>query len=112
MQHRPGRDSRRRKTHQSGKPPCVATPHTVGPDWSVFNPETTLGHITVCLTQSKNLATAPNHFLELLAPSMAVSAVLAALRLHSLVLRVDLVVQAKHSLLTQVSPWSPPVSWR
>jgi len=33
---------------------------------------------------------------------MAVSAVLATLRLHSLVLRVDLVVQAKHSSLTQV----------
>jgi len=109
MQHRPGRDSRRKKIHQSGKPPCVVRPHTVGPDWSVINPETTVGHTTVCLTQSKKLATAPNHFLELQVPSMAVSAVLAALRLHSLVLRVDLVVQAKHSLLTQVSTWRPPV---
>jgi hypothetical protein len=85
MQHRPGRDSRREKIHQSGKPPCVVRPHTVA-DWSLFNPETTLGHTTVCLTQSKKLATAPNHFLELLVPSMAVSAVLAAFRLHSLVL--------------------------
>lgn len=109
MQHRPGRDSRREKIHQSGKPPCVVRPHTVA-DWSLFNPETTLGHTTVRLTQSKKLATAPNHFLELLVPSMAVSAVLAAFRLHSLVLRVDLVVQAKHSLLAQVSTWRLPVS--
>ena len=110
MQHRPGRDSRRKKIHQSGKPPCAVRPHTVGPDWSVIKLETTVGHTTVCLTQSKKLATAPNHFLELLVPSMAVSAVLAAFRLHSLVLRVDLVVQAKHSLLAQVSTWRLPVS--
>ena len=110
MQNCPGRNSWRAKNQQSGKRPSAVRPHTVGPNWIVINPKTSLGHTTVCLTQSKKLATAPNHFLELLAPSMALSTVLAALRLQSLVLRVDLVVQAKHSLLTQVSTWRPPVS--